>query len=83
MVAAQPVGGVYVIIAVPVAIPVTTPELAETPATPGTELAQTPPETADVSETVDPTHKLELPEIAAGNACTVTTLVTAQPDEVL
>lgn len=68
---------------VPVVRPVTTPELAETPATPGTELVHTPPDTAVVSDTVEPTHKLELPEIAAGSACTVTILVTAQPEEVL
>jgi hypothetical protein len=70
-------------IVVPVARPVTTPELAETPATPGAELVHTPPDTAVVRDTEEPTHKLELPEIAAGNACTVTILVTAQPDEVL
>ncbi len=70
-------------IVVPVAKPVTTPVLAETPATPGTELVHTPPDTAVVSDTEEPTPKLELPVLAAGNGCTVTILVTAQPDEVL
>lgn len=62
---------VYNIVAVPEAIPVTTPEPL-TSAMPGALLLQTPPVTASVSEVVLPAHRVVVPDTvpAEGGAAT-------------
>jgi hypothetical protein len=61
----------------PAAIPVTVPVL-ETLAMPEAELVHVPPETEAVSESEDPTHKVDAPEIvpATGAGLTVTAFTT-------
>ena len=65
------------IVTVPAATPVTTPEDALTVATPVLELVQLPPETVELNVEVEPTQTLVLPLIlpAVGNALTVTVRV--------
>lgn len=74
----QPVGKVYVMVAVPVPAPVTQPvELTEAIAL-LLELHE-PPGVASVRQFVSPRQMLMLPEIAAGNGSTVTTTEMVQP----
>ncbi len=75
----QPVDPVYVIVAVPAEIPVTTPVVLPTVATPGALLVHVPPGVASVNVIVEPTHTADGPAITAGNAFTVITLVVEQP----
>ena len=65
------------IVTVPAATPVTTPEDALTVATPVLELVQLPPETVELNVEVEPTQTLVLPLIlpAVGSALTVTVRV--------
>jgi len=72
----QVVGNVYVIIAVPLVIPDTTPPSRVTEATAGTLLVQLPPAVALVKVILLPTHTAEEPAIGAGNGSTVSTAVT-------
>lgn len=71
----QPVGKVYVTLAVPTLTPVTTPD--DEPIDIVAELAlHVPPVIASLSVVVRPTHTASGPEIAAGNGFTVSTAVT-------
>jgi hypothetical protein len=69
---------VYVIVEVPGVVPVVTVP----PATDTTELllVQLPPPTASVSTEVAPPHRFTGPRIGAGDAVTVITRVTVQPE---
>ena len=75
-----PLETVYVIVAEPTAIPVTTPE-AETVATFASEVVHVPPVVADANCVVKPEHTFVAPVMAATtcNAFTVT-LLTADPE---
>ena len=73
----QPVDGVFVIIAVPLVNPVTSPVVGFTD-TVGSALAQVPPAIVLASVIVAPTHKLVGPLIT-GSGYTVTGVVAAQP----
>jgi hypothetical protein len=75
---AQPAGGVYVITAVPVVMPVTMP-LPPTLAVPGALLLQVPPVMASLNEVVNPTQTFLLPAIGDSTASTVNTAVVWQP----
>ena len=75
----QPVGNVYVISGVPEATPVTIPELVPTVASVTLLLNHVPPGVASVSVVVKPMHTLSVPDIAAGNGLTVTTVVEVHP----
>lgn len=77
-VAKQPVLNVYVIVAVPAAIPDTTPEVELTLAVPEALLVHVPPVGDEDNVVVDPTHTVAVPDIVPGSAFTVTTLVTKQ-----
>lgn len=68
-------------LAVPVATPVTTP-VADTVATEGLVLLQTPPGVALDNVSEPPTHTLPLPTMGDGPAVTVTTTVAVQPPAV-
>jgi len=68
----QPVGNVYVIVAVPKADPPTTPLDMLTGAIADALLLQVPPVLASLSVEVKPRQTLVLPEIGAGNGFTVT-----------
>ena len=81
VVAWQPVARLYVIIAVPVATPVTTPD-ADTVATEGLVLLQAPPGVALDNVSEPPTQTLPLPVMGDGPAFTVTTTVAVQPPAV-
>ena len=59
---------------VPAATPVTIPVVDPTVATDVAELAQVPPAVPSVSVIVAPTHTVPLPDIAAGEEVTVSTL---------
>jgi len=74
----QPVGNVYVIVAVPVALPVTTPD-GDTEAVAPDELAHVPPAVASLSAVVSPTHTFMVPVMPAGKGFTVTTAMLVQP----
>jgi len=85
--AVHPPGAVYVIVVVPPsgAVPVTTPP----PTGPGVTVAiavlallQVPPGVPSVSVIADPVHTADGPPIAGGEAFTVTTAVTVQPDPI-
>ena len=82
LVALQPVPSEYVIVAVPVETPVTTPE-EPTVAILVAELLQTPPPTAFVNVVVAPAHMLAVPRIGAGEGFTVTTVVTLHKEAVM
>ena len=65
-------------VAVPAAMPDTTPEVELTLAVPDALLVHTPPVGEEDNVVVDPTHTVAVPDIVPGNAFTVTTLVTKQ-----
>jgi hypothetical protein len=67
-----------VILAVPVAIPVTTPVMS-TGATAALLLLHVPPDTELVKVVVEPIHTLGEPAIAAGEVFTVTVTTRKQP----
>ena len=77
VVAIQPVGRVYVIVAVPASTPVTTPD-ASTAAFVLPEL-QVPPGVALARAVVSPSQTVIVPVIAAGSGLTVTSAVVMQP----
>ncbi len=79
LVAKQPPAKVYVIVAVPVATPDTTPEVELTLAVPEALLVHTPPVGDDDNVVVDPTQTAAVPDIAPGVVLTVTTAVTKHP----
>jgi hypothetical protein len=70
------VGNVYVIVVVPILMPVTTPVLALTDARAGTLLDHTPPASASPSVEVAFTHISEIPDIGAGVGLTVRFVLT-------
>lgn len=79
-VAMQPVGNVYVSVAVPAETPVQMPVHAPTTAIvvlllvhPQLVLPEEP------NDDDDPAHTVDAPDIAAGNGLTVTTAITRQP----
>ena len=75
----QPVGNLYVMIAVPeVPVPVTNPLVKPTPAVPDALLLQVPNGVASLNWVVSPEQTLSVPVIAAGNGLTVTTAVITQ-----
>jgi hypothetical protein len=63
-----------VIVATPVAMPVTTPVEEPTVATDELLLVQLPPATDSVSEILEPAQTVEGPDIAVGTGVTVTVL---------
>ena len=67
------------IVAVPVNIPVTMPEVEPIVATAGLLLVQVPPNTASLNTVVCPTHTPVLPMIGVGTGVTVIVLVAAHP----
>ena len=69
----------YVMFALPAAIPVTIPDVAFTVATDVLLLVQVPPVTASLNVVVLPAQTDALPEIAAGVAFTVTYDVVEHP----
>ena len=78
----QPVGNVYVIVAVLVAAttpPVTTPVKDPMLAVPVELLLHVPPAVASVNVVVSPEQTLRVPSIAVGNGLTVTIVVITQP----
>jgi hypothetical protein len=79
MVVKQPAGVVYVMVVVPAATLLTTPEPSPIVATAGVLLIQVPLATACVSVVLPPTHTELAPPIGAGAGVTVTTLVEVQP----
>jgi hypothetical protein len=74
----QPVGNVYVIVAVPPATPPTTPVTRSTVATEVGVLVHVPPP-ASVNGVVEPWQTVVTPLIAAGNGFTVIMVVAKQP----
>ena len=78
-VAIQPVGKVYVIIAVPASAPPTVPVPTPTTATEISLLDQTPPAVISVSAIVNPAQTFVVPVMAAGSAYTVTIVLARQP----
>jgi hypothetical protein len=76
--AAQPEGGVYVIVVVPGVTPHATPEASIVPIA-VLLLAHVPPVIALVSEVQEPTHMLGVPAIGAAGVFTVITAVMRQP----
>lgn len=80
--AKHPAPVVYVIVAVPGAMPLTIPVDKPTEATEGVVLVQVPPETVLVSVVVVATHSEAVPPIADGVALTVTIAVREQPETV-
>jgi hypothetical protein len=78
VVAKQPFARVYVITAVPAAMPVTTPEEEPTVAIPGEAEVHTPPDGVPVSSMVEPAQTLVGPVIT-GLAFTVTVVTAKQP----
>jgi hypothetical protein len=79
VVAVQPVGRVYVIVAVPATIPVTTPVAETTVATEVLLLLHVPPVDVLVNAIVKPSHTVDEPDMAAGSGLTVITAVLIQP----
>lgn len=65
----QPVGTVYIIVALPIALPVTSPD-AFTLAIPGADELHVPPLTLLVNIVVEPIHTCDAPPIAGGVAFT-------------
>jgi len=74
----QPVARLYVIVATPGEMPVTTP-VPETVAVPGAPDDHVPPDGLLVRFTVLPTHTVLGPEIGAGIGSTVITMLAEQP----
>lgn len=79
IVARQPVGKLYVMVAVPMLRPLTRPVVAFTVAIVMLSLLQVPPAGASLSADVNPTHTEVLPLIVPGSALTVTGKVAAHP----
>lgn len=79
VVVSQPATNLYVIIAVPVATPVTIPVADPTDAFAVALLDQVPPGTDAVNGTLLPTHMVPLPVIVPAEVFTVTTREIAQP----
>ena len=75
----QPVGSIYVMVAVPVEMPVTRPVAEPTVATAGLLLLHVPPGVADVSVVTAPIQTVDVPAIVAGSGLTVTTAVAIHP----
>ena len=67
------------IVAVPAAAPVTTPDAELTLAVPEALLVHTPPVGEDDNVVVDPTQTAAVPDIAPGVVLTMTTAVTKHP----
>ena len=67
-----PMGSVYVIVAVPVAIPLASPVTGSMLAMPGALLLQAPPAVGSVIKLERPIQRLKLPMIATGDVFTVT-----------
>jgi hypothetical protein len=78
-VARQPVGNVYVIVAVPGVPPVTVPDAEPMFAVVVLLLVHAPPAVASASVVVSPVHICGTPLIADGNGLTVTMVAAAQP----
>lgn len=74
----HPPVGVYAIVVVPIAMPVTSPEDEPMVATEGSLLLQAPPVVASVRVVVEVTQRLSEPTMGAV-APTVTVVVTIQP----
>jgi hypothetical protein len=79
VVVSQPVGKVYVIVAVPGDLPVTNPVPEPIVATAVLLLAQVPPPASN-KLVVWPTHTTGKPTIIEGNGLTVNVTVAAQPE---
>ena len=77
-VAMQPAGNVYIIVAVPPAIPATWPE-PSTVAFAVLLLLQVPPAVASVIDIVDAAHTVAIPAMAAGAGLIVTVALPASP----
>jgi hypothetical protein len=75
----QPVGREYVTTEVPADAPVTAPVAAPIVATEVVPLIHNPPGVAEASVVPEPAHTIIVPEIADGNALTVTVMVRLQP----
>jgi hypothetical protein len=69
--------------AVPVTIPVTTPEEEPTVAIEILPLVHVPPDVLLLSDVVDPEQTVSVPVIGSNAAPTVTTVVTAHPVAVI
>jgi hypothetical protein len=78
----HPVNSLYVIIVVPAATPVKTPEVTPIVAVVSVPLFQVPPLVALESETTLPIQIAVVPVIADGIGLTVTTIVLAQPEPI-
>ena len=78
-VAVQPVETMYVILLVPEATPLTTPEKVTVATLVLLLVHDTPPEVASVKNVVLPTHTMRVPLMAAGAAFTFIVLVEKQP----
>lgn len=78
-VATQPVGSVYVMVAVPVTTPVTTPLDEPIATVEGSLLLHDPPADASVSVALAPAHSVARPVMAPGSGLTVSIAVTEQP----
>jgi hypothetical protein len=70
-------------VAVPAAMPVTSPDEAPTVATVVLPLVQLPPASASLNVVIDPAHTASVPAMADGNGLTVTTACAMQPVAVL
>jgi hypothetical protein len=75
----QPVPSVYVIVAVPGTMPITTPVVGPTVAISGALVVQVPPRGRQLSVVVNPSHTFGLPVMIPGNAYTVTVCALRQP----
>jgi hypothetical protein len=75
----QPVGSVYVIVAVPVAMPETTPVVVTMVAMAMLLLLHVPAVEVFVNVVVSPRQTEAEPPITAGSGSTVTTVVAVQP----
>lgn len=79
----QPSVEVYVILVMPAATPVATPDVEPMVAKDGLLLTHVPPVGVLVSDVVAPTHMASVPAIALGNGLTVITFVALHdPDNV-
>jgi hypothetical protein len=79
VIAAQPEAMVYVIVAVPVATPVTRPEPEPIVATDGLLLVHVPAGVASVKVIFDPMQTTEVPPIAAGVGLMLTVTAPSVP----
>jgi len=68
----QPFDNVYVIVGIPAATPVTTPDEEPTVASAGLPLVHVPPNTEFSKDAVAPTHTFAVPVIVAGEMFTIT-----------